>query len=271
MIEIDRHLRSHYSRCSIACLPPPSLRHTDGVTYSHNDYGDHFADIYDEWYADLDDIDEFVNFMVDLADTQAVLELGIGTGRLAIPLSQHVPVTGIDNSAAMVARLLARNDADPRLAVTVGHMVRDMPRGHFAVVLLAYNTLFNLLEADEQRACLAAAAERLLPGGHVVVDCFVPGDELLGDTTLVHRGGTTLQSNSWVDAERQRMGGTFVDSLHNERMWEIRYASPQEIDEMAMTAGLVLEKRHASYGRAPFTDDSTRHISVYGRAPRHTT
>jgi SAM-dependent methyltransferase len=241
------------------------------VTYSHNDYGEHFADVYDEWYSGLDDIDEFVGFMVDLADSQPVLELGVGTGRLAVPLSRHVPVVGIDNSAAMVARLLARNDADPRLAVTVGHMVRDMPRGHFAVVLLAYNTLFNLLEVSEQGACLAASAERLLPGGHVVVDCFVPDDELLGDSTLVHRGGTTVQSNSWVDTEQQRMGGTFVDDLHNERMWEIRYATPQEIDEMAATAGLVLEERYASYGREPFTSESTRHISVYGRAPRHTT
>ena len=241
------------------------------MTYSHNNYGDHFADVYDEWYADLDDIDEFVGFMVGLADTQAVLELGIGTGRLAIPLSQHVPVVGVDNSAAMVARLLARHDADSRLAVTVGHMVRDMPRGRFAVVLLAYNTLFNLLEAEEQAACLLAAAERLLPGGHVVVDCFVPGDELLGDSTLVHRGGTTVQSNSWVDAANQRLGGTFVDELHNERMWEIRYASPHEINEMATSAGLVLEERYASYGREPFTGESTRHISVYGRAPRHTT
>lgn len=104
----------------------------------------------------------------------------------------------------------------------------------------------------------------------MVVDCFVPGDELLGDSTLVHRGGTTVQSNSWVDAEHQRLGGTFVDELHNERMWEICYASPQEIDRMAGSAGLVLEERFASYGREPFTSESTRHISVYGRAPLHT-
>jgi hypothetical protein len=87
---------------------------------------------------------------------------------------------------------------------------------------------------------------------------------------LVHRGGITVQSNSWVDTEQQRMGGTFVDELHNERMWEICYATPQEIDEMAATAGLVLEARYASYGHEPFTGESTRHISVYGRAPRHT-
>ena len=241
------------------------------MEYSHNDYGERFADIYDDWYANLDDIDEFIRFMVALADSQPVLELGVGTGRLAIPLSRVLPVVGVDNSAAMVARLLARNDADPRLTASVGHMVRDMPRGHFAVVLLAYNTLFNLLGADEQRACLAAAAERLLPGGHVVIDAFVPGDEMLvemrSNTAFVHRGEDTVRSDSWVDTEYQRMGGTFVDGVQHERRWEIRYAPPEEIDEMAHAAGLVLEDRCASYGREPFSDTSVRHISVYGRAP----
>lgn len=241
--------------------------------YSNNEYGEQFADVYDEWYEHLDDIDDVVHFVVDLADTQPVLELGVGTGRLAIPLARHVPVTGVDNSPSMVARLLARPDVDPRLTVTVGHMVRDMPRGPFAVVLIAYNTLFNLLSADEQRACLAQANERLMVGGHVIVDAFVPSDELADTPRLdaqVRRGDRLVDSCSWVDAKQRLMGGTFVDDTGRSRDWQVRYASPEEIDEMARAAGLVLESRFASYTREPFTEASSRHISVYGRAPERT-
>lgn len=240
------------------------------MEFTDNDYGEQFADVYDEWYADLDDIDTFVNFVVDLADSQPVLELGVGTGRLAIPLARRLPVVGIDNSPAMITRLLARADADGRLAVTVGHMVRDMPTGKFAVVLVAYNTLFNLLSDDEQRACFTAAAERLQVGGHVVIDTFVPADDLAPSNApeLIRRGSATVESSAWVDAKRRMMGGTFVDAARNERTWQIHYASPDLIDEMARAAGLVLEGRYGSYAREPFDDASPRQISVYGRAPR---
>jgi len=230
--------------------------------YSDNDYGEQFADVYDEWYEDLDDVDSVVRFVADLADSHPVLELGVGTGR--------VPVTGVDNSPSMVTRLLARPDVDPRLVVSIGHMVRDMPRGPFAVVLIAYNTLFNLLTAEEQRACLAEAEKRLMIGGHVIIDAFVPDDEL---TTVseegahVVRGDRLVESRSWVDTTRQLMGGSFVDDLGNDRSWQVRYTSPEEIDEMANAAGLIRESRYSSYAREPFTEASSRHISVYGRAP----
>ncbi len=239
------------------------------MEFSHNEYGEQFADVYDEWYEDLDDIDSVVRFVVNLADSQPVLELGVGTGRLAVPLSQHLPVSGVDNSPSMVARLLARPNVDPRLTVSVGHMVRDMPRGPFAVVLIAYNTLFNLLSADEQRVCLAEAERRLLVGGHVIIDAFVP-DDSLGDTpnesTQTKRGNQLVESRAWVDTTKQLMGGSFVDELGNDRSWQVRYASPTEIDEMAHAAGLVLESRFSSYAHDPFTEASSRHISVYGRA-----
>jgi len=239
------------------------------MEFSHNEYGEQFADVYDEWYEDLDDIDSVVRFVVNLADSQPVLELGVGTGRLAVPLSQQLPVSGVDNSPSMVARLLARPNVDPRLTVSVGHMVRDMPRGPFAVVLIAYNTLFNLLSADEQRVCLAEAERRLLVGGHVIIDAFVP-DDSLGDTsnesTQTKRGNQLVESRAWVDTTKQLMGGSFVDELGNDRSWQVRYASPTEIDEMAHAAGLVLESRFSSYAHDPFTEASSRHISVYGRA-----
>ena len=241
--------------------------------YSNNEYGEQFADVYDEWYEHLDDIDGVVRFVIGLSDGQPVLELGVGTGRLAVPLARHVPITGVDTSPSMVARLLARPDVDPRLTVTVGHMVRDMPRGPFAVVLIAYNTLFNLLSADEQRACLAHANERLLVGGHVIVDAFVPSDELADTPPLdaqVRRGDRLVDSRSWVDAKQRLMGGTFVDDTGRSRDWQVRYAPPEEIDEMAHAAGLTLESRFSSYACEPFTEESSRHISVYGRTPEQT-
>ena len=237
--------------------------------YDESSYGDGMAEVYDDWYASPPDTDACVNRLASLAAGGRVLELGVGTGRLAVPLSQLVPVTGVDNSPSMVARLLARPDVDPRLTITLGHMVRDMPRGPFAVILIAYNTLFNLLSANEQRSCLAEAEKRLMIGGHVIVDAFVPDDSLATspeqDRQLV-RGDRLVHSRSWVDSTRQSMGGSFTDELGTSRTWQVRYASPEEIDDMAQQAGLVLESRHASYSREPFTETSSRHISVYGRA-----
>ena len=244
------------------------------MTYSDNRYGDTFAEVYDAWYHDLDDLDACVETITDLADGGAVLELGVGTGRIAIPLAHRVPVVGIDNSAAMLEVLLAKCPAEARLTATVGHMVRDMPNGPFAVVLIAYNTLFNLLHEGEQRACLVAAAERLAPGGHVIVDCFVPRTPMPESSTgaPTTRGDVRVTSEVRVDADAHTMHGTFVETHHNGRTvrrdWAIRWATPVEIDAMATDAGLVREQRWASYARDDFDSDSVRHVSVYGRAPR---
>ena len=244
------------------------------MTFSDNRYGDTFAEVYDAWYHDLDDLDACVACVADLADGGRVLELGVGTGRIAIPLARHLPVVGIDNSAAMLEVLLAKCPSDARLTSTVGHMVRDMPAGPFAVVLIAYNTLFNLLHEDEQRACLTVAAERLAPGGHIIVDCFVPRTPMPESSSgaPTQRGEVRVTSEVRVDAETQTMQGTFVETHQSGRTvrrdWAIRWASPEEIDAMANDAGLACEQRWASYARDAFDDDSMRHVSVYGRAPR---
>jgi len=243
------------------------------VTYSDNRYGDAFAEVYDAWYRDLDDLDACVGFITDLADGGTVLELGVGTGRIAIPLARRLSVVGIDNSSAMLEVLLANCPSDARLTATVGHMVRDMPHGRFAVVLMAYNTLFNLLHEDEQRACMAAAAARLAPGGHLIVDCFVPATPMpeysTGTPTI--RGDVRVESTVQVHADAHTMHGRFTETHPDGRTvhrdWTIRWATPAEIDAMAAAAGLVCEQRWASYARDVFDDDSVRHVSVYGRAP----
>ena len=244
------------------------------MTYSDNRYGDVFAEVYDAWYHDLDDVDTCVGFIADLADDGRVLELGVGTGRLAIALAERLPVVGIDNSTAMLEVLLAKCPSTATLTAVAGHMVADMPAGPFAVVLAAYNTLFNLLHADEQRACLAEASERLAVGGHVIIDCFVPAAPMpatsIGEPRM--RGDARVATEVHVDAPAQRIDGTFVETYASgrvvRRQWAVRYASVEEIDAMAHAAGLVCEERWSSYAKDPFTDDSVRHISVYGRASR---
>ena len=247
------------------------------MQYSDNPYGDNFADIYDEWYRDLDNIDDVVSRVVELAESGHVYELGIGTGRLAIPIAiagqpHGVVVSGIDSSQAMLDQL-ARKEQVHLVTASLGHMVRDMPHGPFSVVLLAYNTLFNLLSAPEQQECLIRCANALAPGGHVLVDSFVPSPNM-----PEHSGPTPHRSSSrgyitsevHVDAAQQIVNGVFIEVVGGEqavkREWKVRYASVSEIDAMATHAELRLEQRWESYSKDPYTEDSRRHISVYGKA-----
>ena len=242
------------------------------MEYSNNQYGEVFADVYDDWYHDLDPVVEVVEFVRQFAEHTSVLELGVGTGRLAVPLAQSgLRVVGIDSSPAMLAALSAKPDG--RLVETLlGHMVADMPDEQFGVVLLAYNTLFNLLTEPEQLECLVQSAKRLLPGAHVIVDCFVPSDHL-PQTVAPHVvrtvGATSVFSEATIDQANQIMRGAFSESVGNgpDRTWVVRYATVEQIDAMANRAGLQVEQRWSSYAREPFSDNSVRHITVYGKAP----
>ena len=247
------------------------------MEYSDNPYGDNFADIYDEWYRDLDNIDEVVSLVLSLAENGSVYELGIGTGRLALPIalageSSGVHVSGIDSSQAMLDQLAAKPRAE-LIDVQLGHMVRDMATGPFSVVLLAYNTLFNLFSAQEQQECFFRCAASLASGGHIIVDCFVPSADM-----PEHSGPTPHRSSSrgyitsevHVDKLQQVIEGVFIEVVGEQavrREWKVRYASSQEIDAMALTAGLQLEQRWETYSKDPFNEHSRRQISVYGKAP----
>ena len=248
------------------------------MEYSDNPYGDNFADVYDEWYRDLDNIDAVVSFVLSLAENGSVYELGIGTGRLALPIaiageSGGVVVSGIDSSQAMLNQLAAKPRAE-LVDAQLGHMVRDIAPGPFSVVLLAYNTLFNLLSAKEQQQCLIRCSDSIAPGGHIIVDCFVPSPDM-----PEHSGPTPHRSSSrgyitsevHVDKSQQLIDGVFIEVVDEQavrREWKVRYASTQEIDAMAVHAGLQLEQRWETYSQDPFTEYSRRHISLYGKAPR---
>ena len=245
--------------------------------YDASSYGDAFADIYDDWYAGISDVDLTVVELLDLAGSGPVLELGVGTGRLAVPLAEAglamgVTVVGIDASEAMLARLAWR---DPGRLVTAihGDMRCDLPDGPFGLVFVAYNTLFNLTDEDAQARCFADVARRLRSGGRFVIEAFVPDDPpRRGDSVTVRSisADRVVLSISVADPDNQSAAGQFVEFSETNgvrlRPWSIRYSTPEQLDEYARAAGLALEQRWESFGRTPFDEDSTRHVSVY-RSP----
>lgn len=242
--------------------------------YRSTSYGDAFADVYDEWYPRVDDVDATVELVRSLAGSGGrVLELGVGTGRLALPIAAAgLTVTGVDVSAAMLARLAA---ADPTGMVTtvVGDMVDDLPDDEFDVVLVAYNTLFNLTADGAQQRCFDQVASRLAPDGSFVVEAFVPDEPFRTGTDVSLRSMTAervVLSVSEHDGERQTAAGQFVELTERSgvrlRPWYIRYATVDQLDEMATAAGLRLAGRWADGRGTPFDAASERHVSVYGRA-----
>lgn len=262
--------------------------------YDAATYGERFADVYDAWYGDLTDTAACVSTVADLAHATAdgrppkVLELGVGTGRLAIPLAARgIHVTGVDSSPAMLDAMSAKPGAETIRAV-LGDMTDPLlpprPDGSdpsaaphppaergFDVVLIAYNTLFNLVGDGEQQRCLGGSASLLVPGGSVVIEAFVPAsDAESGDavTTRQVTADRVVLSVSRTDVDGRLAMGQYVDISEKGiklRPWQVRWSTPGELDAMAAAAGLDLHQRWSDWMRTPFTDDATAHISVYRR------
>jgi SAM-dependent methyltransferase len=207
------------------------------------------------------------------ASAPSALELGIGTGRIALPLSRRgVLVHGIDLSMAMVARLRAKPGADD-IAVTIGDFATARAGRTFRLVYLVYNTIGNLTTQDDQVDCFRNAAAHLEPGGHFVVEVGVPDLRRLppGQTAVPFRvepgrlGFDTydlvsqglVSHHYWTDDE----GGVQTLSV------PFRYVWPAELDLMARIAGMRLTQRWGDWTRAPFTGDSTTHVSVWRKTP----
>jgi SAM-dependent methyltransferase len=267
----------------------PTLPTSDdaGVRGFRSDsYGDAFADVYDDWYADITDLETTVSFVADLATGKgvengarpgSVLELGVGTGRLALPLRARVAeVTGVDTSAKMLERLAI---ADPGRTVktVLGDMVDDLPSGQYDVVLAAYNTVFNLTTAERQQACFDRVAEALSPDGAFVVEAFVPrhddgADQPRGSQVTVRSmtADSVVLSASVHDATTQLAEGQFIEISESGgvrlRPWSIRWADPDELDRMAAHSGLRVAERWADYDRSAFDGTSDRHVTVYTSA-----
>jgi hypothetical protein len=149
------------------------------------------------------------------------------------------------------------------------------PPGGFAVVLCAFNTLFNLADADAQRRCLARVAEVLAPGGRLVVEAFVPppggeGDAAVGAVEPRHIGlDEVVLTVSRLDPARRTVTGQHVQITEagiRLRPWVLHYLAPAELDALAAGAGLVLTERHGGWQHEPFTESSEMHVSVYAAA-----
>ncbi|HEY7627846.1 MAG TPA: class I SAM-dependent methyltransferase [Ilumatobacteraceae bacterium] len=239
--------------------------------YTSSTYGDAFADVYDDWYADLGDVPAIVDLVAALAEAHPslpVLELGVGTGRLAIPLAARgLSVVGIDASAAMLAKLAA-NDPRQTVCAHLGDMVEELPDGPFSVVFAAFNTFFNVLTESRQHACFTAVAALLPAGGVFLIDAFVP-EPRSGSTVSVRSMTTDSVVLSVVahDEQTRVAQGQYI-SISEEggvrlRPWAIRYATVAQLDAMATAAGFVLAERFADPQRSPFDVESSRHVSIY--------
>ncbi len=242
--------------------------------YDAATYGDRFADVYDDWYGRLTDTEACVAAVADLACGGAVLELGVGTGRLAVPLAERgLAVTGVDASKAMLDRLAAKPGGH-RVTAVLGDMA-DPPLGdaRFAVAFVAYNTLFNLVGDGDQQRCLTSVAGRLEPGGYLVVEAFVPDPTAHGGDEVTPRRVTAdrvVLSVSRSDPDRQEVQGSYVDITEGGirlRPWHVRWSTPEQLDAMAAAAGLELVARTGGWDQVPYDTDSALHVSTYRRPP----
>jgi SAM-dependent methyltransferase len=209
-------------------------------------------------------VDPAVDFLAALAGDGAALELGIGTGRIALPLAERgVPVHGIDLSEAMVARLRAKPGGDA-IPVAIGDFATTRVDGAFALVYLVFNTIMNLTSQDEQVACFENAAAHLAPGGVFVIEVGLPNLRRLppGERFVPFHVG---ENHIGIDEYDLATQGLVSHHVYRDRRdsTPFRYVWPSELDLMARLAGLRLRDRWEDWDRSPFTNESRKHVSVW--------
>jgi SAM-dependent methyltransferase len=239
-------------------------------TYDASTYGERTAGVYDDWYAAYDDA--MVTTLAELAGGGRALELGIGTGRVALPLTQRgVHVHGIDASPAMVAKLRAKPGGDA-ISVTMGDFAEVAVDGSFSLIYVVFNTLFALLTQEDQVRCFQNVARHLTPAGVFAIEVFVPDLTRYRNEQVVTATKITNDALN-VDATRLDPVQQLVTSQHivfsnsGVQLYpvQLRYAWPSELDLMAQIAGLRLRHRWGGWQRESFTAHSTKHVSVYER------
>ncbi|MDW3217359.1 MAG: class I SAM-dependent methyltransferase [Acidimicrobiales bacterium] len=241
--------------------------------YGPETYGESFADVYDDWYGDVSDVAATVAGITALADGGPVLELGVGTGRLALPLAAAgLAVTGIDASRAMLDRLRAKPGADAITVLEADMADPPVEPDSFAVAFAAFNTFFNLTSTDAQARCAAVLATAVQPGGCVVIEGFVPPADGLTDGGVSVREITTdraVISASQHDADAQVIRGQHIDVTGagvRMRPWELHYRTPDQLDDLFTAAGFTVERRDGGWRGEPFTADADVHVTVYRRS-----
>jgi SAM-dependent methyltransferase len=230
---------------------------------------------YDESSAEMFDaaaVDPVVDFLVELAGGGRALELGIGTGRIALPLAARgVPVHGIELSEAMVVRLSAKPGGDG-IGVTIGDFATTTVDGSFALAYIVYNTIENLTTQAAQVACFRNVAAHLEPGGRFVIEVGVPDLQRLppGETIRPFDVSERHWGIDEYDVANQGLIShhlSFVDGRVERISMPFRYVWPAELDLMAELAGMRLRERWGGWLREPFTSDSRKHVSVWEKPP----
>lgn len=251
------------------------------MTSSHasdpSTYGRSFADVYDSWYANSFDTDGAVDSLTRLAATGPVLELGVGTGRLALPLAKTgLRVVGLDASSEMLSMLQL---ADPSSSVipVLGDMA-DIENSlsdaeiadAFSLIFCAFNTLLNLGSFDALTRCLRGSRERLLPEGRVVIEAFVPIDQSAIPAISLTPARVTSDAAVFIEttfnASTSQLHGRHIEVHPGSvvvRPWSVLICGTNELDSAAETAGLVLTERFSDWTGTPFTDESAAHVSIY--------
>jgi SAM-dependent methyltransferase len=234
-------------------------------------FGERVAASYDESSAEMfepDVLDATVDLLAELARGGSALELGIGTGRVALPLAgRGVPVHGIDLSRAMVARLRGKPGGDA-IRVTIGDFAATRVAGTFSIAYLVFNTIMNLTTQEAQVACFRNVAAHLEPGGCFVIEVGIPDLRRLppGETVVPWRVGPAGCAWDVYDVATQALSSNYVlvtDGRAEYRSIPFRYVWPAELDLMARLAGLRLQARWGGWHREPFTSESRKHVSVW--------
>jgi ubiquinone/menaquinone biosynthesis C-methylase UbiE len=238
-------------------------------------YGRSFADVYDEWYPDVSDAEATVAVIASFAGEGTVLELGAGTGRLALPLGARGPhVIALDVSTPMLQRLLAKQRREP--VAPLGADMAALPLRHasITVAFVAFNTLFNLDGRAAMQACLDEVGRVLVDDGRLVIEAFVPPEPGEAQDSGISVRSIAIDKVVLTVAQRDHTSQT-ITGQHVEisegagvrlRPWRVSYATPSQIDEMAAAAGFVLERRSSGWNGEPFDGHSHLHVSVFRRA-----
>mgnify|MGYP001825584993 CR=1 FL=1 len=234
------------------------------------EYGDLIAHLYDDLYPGTDSAELAAETLAGLTGDGTVLELGIGTGRISLPLVRRgVSVCGVDSSQAMVNELRTKPDSES-IPVSIGDFGSDHLGGPYSLVFVAFNTFFGLVTQEDQIRGFANVANSLADGGRFVMESFVP------DLARFDRGqrmsAAQVQSDSVafevsehdVMSQTVRSAHVIVTEAGNQIFpVTIRYAWPSELDLMARLAGFELEERWASWSCDPFNSAASGHVSVW--------
>ena len=218
-------------------------------------YGEGCAEFYDEIYNSVSP--NLLSTLCDLARGGHVLELGVGTGRVALPLAaQGVNICGVEASAAMIAKLRAKPGGS-ELPLLQSNFADIQLKGHFSLIFTLVSTFFLLHSRGEQQQCFRTVSRLLSERGVFLIEVFKP----VGATVIQREGQDGSREDVYIVEH-------VIETRTGPRRYrsEICYADPRELDDMAQDVGLCLKQRWRNWQRQPYVENDLTHISLYERS-----